>query len=425
MIIPDASLVMSAFGFFILLGIFSITSIAEVLFSSHRRQAIRGGVEQVTPALRYILEHPHRVGFAIQTMRQFSAVGAAVSAAYWWVIQSQIPPTQISSLDAIFSVVIVMVVIVLVADMIPKVIIAKFTVQLTRLMALPVMSMTVALLPLYWISNRLMARICALAGVSPLDARKMITEDEIKKLVDHAQQEGILETSEKEMIRSIFHFSETVVREIMTPRTDAICIDSNKTVLDAIRVIRESGHSRIPVYEGSVDTIVGFAYAKDLLSVAGDAKQQAIRQFLRPAVFIPETQSIEMLLRELKNGRTHLAIVVDEFGTTAGLVTLEDVIEEIVGEIRDEYDPIVRSELIVVGPGCYSVSGGMNVTDFSEAVGVDIPESEDYDTVGGFVMHQSGKVPKKGDVIPFMTHRFRVDEMGAQRIHRVEFKKEV
>ncbi len=423
MILSFVPLVLSAVGFFVLLFGFAFTSVAEVLFSTQGRQLIRIRGDY-GPSIHYILENPHRVSFAVQLSRQFSAVGAAVSAAYWWVIQSDTLPTQISTLDAVVSIGVVLGLIVLFADMIPKVLTAKYTTQTTNVMGSPVYWLTLAMLPLYWVSNRLMAKVCALAGVSPLEARKMITEDEIKKLVDHAQQEGILENSEKEMIQSIFHFSETVVREIMTPRTDSVCIDSRKTVLDAILVISESGHSRIPVYEGSVDTIVGFAYAKDLLSVSQDGKQTAIKEFLRPAVFIPETQSIEMLLHELKKGRTHLAIVVDEFGTTAGLVTLEDVIEEIVGEIQDEYDPIVRSQVVLVSPGRYSVAGGMNVTDFSEAVGVEIPESEDYDTVGGFVLHSCGKFPEKGEVIPYLTHSFRVEETGAQRINRLEFKKE-
>jgi putative hemolysin len=128
-----------------------------------------------------------------------------------------------------------------------------------------------------------------------------------------------------------------------------------------------------------------------------------------------------MLLHELKEGRVHLAIVVDEFGTTAGLVTLEDVIEEIVGEIRDEYDPIIRSELVQTAPDRYSVSGGMNVTDFSEAVGVEIPESDDYDTVGGFVLNHCGEVPEEGEIIAFDDYSFRVEERTAQRINRLEF----
>jgi CBS domain containing-hemolysin-like protein len=415
-------LILSGASFLVLLGFFAFTSMAEVLFSAGGRQQLRHDNRIAGTALDYILENPHRIGFAIQLVRKFSAVGAAISAGYWWVIFSGTAVARISVGDAVISVVVVMILVEVIADIIPKVAATKFPLWLSQTIATPVYWMGMVLLPLYWVSHGLTAKICAMAGVSPLEARKMMTEDEIKQLVDHAQQEGILEKTEQEMIRSIFHFSETVVREIMTPRMDTVCIESNKTVRDVITLITDQGHSRIPVFEDSVDTIVGFVYAKDLLSVAESSRNASLKKFMRPAVFIPETQSIEMVLHQLKKGKTHLGIVIDEFGSMAGLVTLEDIIEEIVGDIQDEYDDDVLPELTEIAPGRFSVTATMNMTDFSEQIGISIPESDDYDTVGGFVLHHSGKLPQRGECIEYLGHEFHVMDMTNRRINRLEFR---
>lgn len=415
-------LLFSALAFLGLVGLFSVASIAEVLFSLHGRQLLFNGTDWGS-AVEFVKEHPIRVGFTIQLIRLFSAVGAAVSGAYWWVIATNTLPSQISTVDAIVSVSFVMALIMVFADLLPKIVATKFSTGLIPPVARLIYSLAWVVNPLYWISNQLIAITCKWAGVSPLVTRPWMTEDEIRQLVNHAQKEGIIDSAEQEMIQSIFQFSETVVREIMTPRADAVISDITKTVDDIIGVIRDSGHSRIPIYSGAPDSIVGFAYAKDLLCNAMVDRSLPIGPFLRPAVFIPETQSIEMVLKELKKGKTHLAIVVDEFGVPSGLVTLEDVIEEIVGEIQDEYDPVVRSDLFEVEPGVFSVAGSYNVSDFAEEMGIDLAESDDYDTMGGMVLHHVGSLPKSGDTVEIQGFLFNIEEVNERRIRRIEFRK--
>jgi len=417
-------LILSGIAFVGLLIFFSITSIADILFVTHGRQVLFSG-HASGDSVDFVKENPIKTGFATQLIRLFCGVGAAVTGAYWWVIWTNTIPADISTLDAVASVSMVMGLIWLFADVIPKVIATKYSDSLIPHIARLMHGLAITTSPLFWLSNMAIATLSRWVGGAPFLTQPWVTEDEIISLVDHAQQEGRLESSEKEMIQSIFQFSETVVREIMTPRIDAYTAEITRTVDEIIGIIRESGHSRIPIFSGTPDSIVGFAYAKDLLCNAIQDRSQSVGSYLRPAVFIPETQRIEMVLRELKKGKTHLAIVVDEFGVPSGLVTLEDVIEEIVGEIQDEYDPVVQSDLLEVEPGIFSVAGSLNVSDFSEGVGIALPESDDYDTVGGMVLHHAGSLPKKGESLIIHHRQFIVEDVSDRRITRIEFRKEV
>lgn len=188
---------------------------------------------------------------------------------------------------------------------------------------------------LVWVGNRLAAPF----GGVPLIGTALVTEEEIRTLVDAGEEEGVIEEEEKEMIYSIFELGETMAREVMVPRIDIVAVDVQTPPEEVVRVIAETGHSRIPVYEGTVDAILGLVYAKDLLlHLRGDGARRPLREMLRPAYFVPETKKVDDLLREMQQRRIHMAIVVDEYGGTAGLVTVEDILEEIVGEIQDEYD---------------------------------------------------------------------------------------
>jgi putative hemolysin len=227
----------------------------------------------------------------------------------------------------------------------------------------------------------------------------LVTEEEIKMMVDAGSEGGAIEDEEKEMIYSIFQFGDTLAREVMIPRIDVIALEINTPLKEALNTIVEAGHSRIPVYDESIDHIRGLLYAKDLLMLWRNGEtDRPIKEFLRPAHFVPESKKADDLLADLQQRKIHLAIVVDEYGGTAGLVTLEDLIEEIVGEIRDEYDFNEEEIYQQVGENEYIFDAGIDLDDLNRLLDANL-STEDSDTLGGYIFSKLGKVPVKGEKV--------------------------
>jgi putative hemolysin len=251
-----------------------------------------------------------------------------------------------------------------------------------------------------------------------------VTEEEIMTLVSAGHTDGTIETGEKDMIYSILQLNETWVRELMTPRIDIVALDVDSTVSDALTSLIESGFSRIPVYDENIDDLIGILYAKDLLELwqkGQAANGHAIRELLRPAYFIPETKRASELLRELQSRNVHMAIVVDEYGGTAGLITIENLIEEIVGDIRDEYDQNEEDEYTQNGDDEYVIDGMMNIDDFNMVTGLEL-EDEEYDTIGGYVNMALGRLPRVGDTIDTDAMTLEVRELDGRRVKKVWVK---
>lgn len=250
-----------------------------------------------------------------------------------------------------------------------------------------------------------------------------VTEEEIRTWVNSEQEEGGLEKDEREMIYSIFQFGETLCREIMVPRIDITGLDVQSTVQEAINEFIKSGHSRVPVYEETIDEIIGLLYAKDLLRTDLTEKEKTgIRPFLRKAYFIPESKNVDELLREMQAQGVHMAIVVDEYGGTAGLVTLEDIVEEIVGEIRDEYDQGEELEFQQVSADEVIFSGRIDLDDVYDILGVDLTEDM-ADTLGGYIYGQIGRVPVGGEQIKVDGWLLTVSQVSGRRIRQVMAKR--
>jgi CBS domain containing-hemolysin-like protein len=246
-----------------------------------------------------------------------------------------------------------------------------------------------------------------------------VTEDELKFWVEDESPEGGLEKDERKMIYSIFQFGDTLCREVMVPRLDVLAFDVNTSLVEAAQTLTQLGHSRAPVYEDTIDNIIGLLYAKDLLSVAlSEKKDTAIRDLLRPAYFVPEAKKVEELLREMQARGTHMAIVVDEYGGMAGLVTLEDIVEEIVGEIRDEYDQLEETLFQQVGPQEYIFLGKADLDDFNEVVGTHLTR-EVADTLGGFLYGELGRVPVEGEHVEVEGRLLTVEQVSGRRIRKV------
>ncbi|MGH2524245.1 MAG: hemolysin family protein, partial [Anaerolineales bacterium] len=255
----------------------------------------------------------------------------------------------------------------------------------------------------------------------PLAGRRVpfVTEEEIKTLVDAGEEGGVLEEEEKEMIYSIFEIGETMAREIMVPRMDVLALDVDTPLPEATEAVLSAGHSRVPVYQGSTDNIIGLLYAKDLLRVRKDQTEGlSLRDLLRPAYFVPETKKVDELLAELQQKRIHLAVVVDEYGGTAGIVTLEDIVEEIVGEIRDEYDVNEESLFERVSETEYIFDARIDIDEVNELLAVQLP-SADSDSLGGFIYGQLGHVPAPSEKVTAGEVQFEVLTVTGRRIRKV------
>ncbi len=251
----------------------------------------------------------------------------------------------------------------------------------------------------------------------------IVTETELISLVEAGQEEGLLEQEEQKMIVSIFRLGDTLVREIMVPRIDILALDVNTPIDQTMEVLKISGHSRVPVFQDSVDNILGLLYAKDLLGIWKEGRREvSLKDFLRPAYFIPEAKKIDDLLAELQAKRIHMAIVVDEYGGVAGLVTLEDIVEEIVGEIRDEYDHAEEVVYQAITEDEYLFQGRIDLDDFNDIMGTELPNSE-ADTLGGLIYSRIGRVPTAGDHVEIDGLQLTVEQVSGQRIRKVRAQK--
>jgi CBS domain containing-hemolysin-like protein len=245
-----------------------------------------------------------------------------------------------------------------------------------------------------------------------------LSEDGLRFLLNATEEEATIEEDEKEMIASIFAFGETLVREVMVPRIDVAAVPVDVPMLSALDIILKDGHSRIPVYRDSIDNVVGILYAKDLLRYLRDGRTDVpLGKILRPAYFIPESKKVDELLQELQQRKVHMAVVVDEYGGTAGIVTIEDLLEEIVGEIQDEYDaeePTVEP----VNEREYLFDARVPLAEASKLLDVELP-AEGGDTLGGFIYSQLGKVPAVGDTVEYGPVTVEVLSVAGRRIKQV------
>ena len=251
-----------------------------------------------------------------------------------------------------------------------------------------------------------------------------LSRDEIHDLLQ--EDESVFEPDEKEMLSGVLDVAETQVREVMIPRSQMVVIERDQTVDEMMKVIIESGHSRFPVIGEDRDEILGILLAKDLLRFFGDPEQAELKleKFLRQAAIIPESKRLNALLKEFRDSHNHMAIVVDEYGGVSGLLTIEDVLEEIVGEIDDEHDPEEEDDIAPDqdsdGRPCFSVKALTRIEEFNEYFGCELTEEEDYDTIGGLVMHELGRLPKLGEKLDYGGFQFCVTRADSRRIDSLQ-----
>jgi CBS domain containing-hemolysin-like protein len=261
----------------------------------------------------------------------------------------------------------------------------------------------------------------AIAPREPTDPSEEL-EEEIMSVVSEGEREGAIENDEKRMIESILDLHDADVGKIMTPRTDMVAIEASVTAEEAVAMVNESGFSRLPVYNETRDNIVGVLYAKDLLCRHRDGTPATIGELMRKPYFVPETKMVARLLQEFKSKKVHIAIVLDEYGGTAGLATVEDILEEIVGEITDEYDSSEEPTVHVVGDDVAEIDARMNIDEVNEALHIELPEDGDFETVGGFVSSHLGRIPVKGETFAYDNVQFVVLAAEERRVSRIQLK---
>ncbi len=307
----------------------------------------------------------------------------------------------------------------IVGDLVPEAIASSRADGLARWFVAPMRFLIVVLSPLVIAMMAVSKWLASVAGSG--DKVNIYTEEEIMTILDAGEKEGSIENEEKEMIYSVLQFGDKTVREVMIPRIDVVAVALDTTLDEALTVLLDSGHSRIPVYEDTVDNIKGLLYAKDLLRVLqkpADARHKPVTELMRHPFFVPESKRADELLAELKTKKVHMAVVVDEYGGTAGVVTFEDLIEEIIGDIQDEYDTNEEQEYVELGPNTFRVDAGISLSDFNDLLDVELP-TEESDTVGGFLFAEFGRVPEVGETLEHGNLTLRVESLDGRRIRNV------
>jgi putative hemolysin len=403
---------------------FSGTETAFFAVNKVKMQNLLGDKWRRQKALSMIIEHPQKMLAALLVGNTSvniiaSVLVASISLKIWGDVYSD-------RWVALIATGITTTLLLLFGEVTPKIIAAVFAERVTLLMAGPIYVFSLVLTPVIAVINWISHGIIRLSGGRITDvAAPLVTEEEIRTAVTLGEEAGELEEEEKEMIHSIFEFGDTSAHEVMVPRTDMTAIDVTVPLKEALDLVLDTGHSRIPVYEDTVDNVIGIIYARDLLACMRDRHTEVgIRETMRPAYYVPEAKKVDDLLRELRRRRVHMAIVIDEYGGTAGLVTIEDLLEEIVGEIRDEYD-IQEEELFrILDENTYLVDGRMSIDEINEMLDVRIPK-DGFDSIGGYIFSEIGDIPGVGERLglPDLGLELVIDKTDGRRISKVKIIK--
>jgi CBS domain containing-hemolysin-like protein len=266
-------------------------------------------------------------------------------------------------------------------------------------------------------------RLAGIVETTPEEQHEEKQEEFLTGLEQH-RTEGALDEEEQEMIQNVIELSSSTADEIMTPRTDIIALEVNSDLQKVLQTIAVAGHTRVPVYEDNIDKVIGLVYAKDLLTQIGkDSGEFKLRDKIREAYFVPETKQLRVLLHEFQNRKLHIAVVLDEYGGTAGIVTLEDILEELVGEITDEYEETPAEPIKKIDEETIEADARTYIDDLNDEFELNLPEDEDYDTIGGFVFSRLGYIPKTDESFDYENLKFTIASAEARRIRRIKIRK--
>src|SRR5438876_2409817 len=392
----------------------AVASAAETSFTSISRIKLKNLVEEGDPQgieIENLLSNPNRF---LSTILIVNSVAVIVASSMATVLALRFSET----LGEVVSTVLISLVVLIFCEITPKTAAVQNPLRWARVFVRPVRNAAWLLQPIVWSLGAITNSLVRLMGGQVKHGGPFVTEEELRLLVTVGEEEGVLEEEETEMIHSIFEFADTTVREVMIPRIDMVTLESDATVDEAVDLALQAGYSRIPVYGESIDDIIGVLYTKDMLKQLREGHNTLpIRELVRPASFIYETKKLDDLLREMQQKHVHMEIVVDEYGSVVGLVTIEDLVEEIFGDIQDEYD---REEKLFerVNENAYIFNAKINIDEFNEMMDTNLDDTG-YETLGGFLYAQLDKIPVVGDTIKFNDLTFTVQTTRGRRITQV------
>jgi len=359
-----------------------------------------------------LLEHPNQLLGTILVGNNLVNIGASAIATsvaiYFWNNKGVGIATFLMTL-----------LVLIFGEITPKNIAIDYTEEIVLFIA-PIMNVFVKIFsPIVWILTNFTNGLLHLFGINKQEKKPLITEEELKTIVEVSSQEGVLESDEKEIIDNIFEYSDMRVKDIMIQRMDIVAVDVSATYEEVVAAFGEKQFSRIPVYEDTIDNIVGVLYAKDLFFIPFEKiKQFDIKKYMREPFYTYEFIKISDFFRRMQGDRIHIAIVLDEYGGVAGIITMEDIIESILGDINDEYDPQDEEDIVCIKEGEYVVNGSVRLEDLNEEIGTHF-ESEDFESIGGFILGILGKIPKTGEIINYESIRFVIEKVDKSRIMKI------
>jgi magnesium and cobalt exporter, CNNM family len=400
----------------ILSGLFSASETALTAFKSTDLEETEKTNPKTAKLLKKWLTKPNEILTAILLGNNIVNILASSIAT---VVTLQIMGSKSGNAVAIATVTMTVIVLIF-GEITPKIVAKTYSKKISGIVIGPIYILSIVTLPIIKLLMFVTKVISRMMGVDIQHENLMITEEEIKSYINVGEAEGVIEEEEREMIHSIIEFGDTTAKEVMTPRTSIFMLDAESTIDEVWDEIIDSGYSRIPVYGEDLDEILGILYAKDLMILAKKGTTDIpIKNILREAYFVPDTKSIVEILDEFRSKQVHMAIVLDEYGGTVGLATIEDLIEEIIGEIKDEYDLHEEDEIEKIDESKYIVDARINIEDLNKELELDIPESEDYESLGGYVLDILGRVAEVEDIVHSEGLKMKVLEVDKMRVVKI------
>lgn len=416
---PEKTMGFYYLGLVILIALSAFFSAAETAFISANKIRVRllAEEEKLTKAiiLNRLLSRPNRLLATVLVGNNIANIAASALATAAAV--QLFPDFGVTIATAVVTTLVL-----IFGEITPKSFATQKAEKLALQFARPIELLSFLLYPLVKILTGATNFFIKLLGGKPSSQGPFVTEEEIRALVIAGEKQGLIEAEEKEMIDSIFEFDDTIVREVMIPRIDVAGVPAEMDINHFVDWTIKLGHSRIPVYEGSLDNIVGIVYVKDLLPFWGKNNNFPVQQIMRPAYFTPESKKINDLLQEFQQLKIHMAVVLDEYGGTAGIVTFEDLLEEIVGDIQDEYDQ-EEEKIQPIDDRTIIADARTNLDEINERLNLELPE-EEFDTIGGFFYSLVGRVPKEGETVEFEDCVLTVCKVNGRRIKSIQIKRE-
>lgn len=414
---------------------FAATEIAVISLNPVKLRKLAEDGDKTAPKLLKLVEAPANFLSTIQVGITFAGfLGSAFAADNFsgyitdWIYNTLgFKALSESTLDTI-SVIIITIILsyftLVLGELVPKRIAMQKSMEVAKISCRVIPAVSVFVRPLVWLLSISTNAVLKLLRINPDAKDEAVTEDEIRMMVDIGEEKGTIESETKEWIDNVFDFGDTTAADIMTNQPDIVFISEDSTKEEILEIINKNGYSRYPVIGEDINDILGILYTRDfLLSLNGD--MLPIRKLLRPAYFIPEVVHADMLFRNMQSKKQHIAIVADEYGSVSGLVTMEDLLEELVGNIYDEFDEEEPPDIIAHDDGSFMILGGTNITEAADAIGMEIPEDCDYETFGGYILSNLESIPENGSTFNIQADDFDITVLNIEnrRIDKVIVKK--